>query len=299
MKAFLRGALVIAASLVLGAYGALWFTAEPARNHPFVTGLPADRPVVIAHRGGADLWPENTITAFQGAIALGADVLEMDVHQTADGVPVVIHDATVDRTTNGSGPVASFTLEELQDLDAGYTFVALDAPDTHPMRGRNVTIPTLREVFETFPAVPMVVELKDDDPGLTDQVVELVREFERSRRTLLASFHEDVLKRVRRSDARLATHLTERESTAFLIASWFFSGHVISPAGEALLVPPRTGIVPVVTRRFLTAAEGRNLFVAAWTVNDERQMKRLLSRGVRGLITDRPDLAVSAVTDAR
>lgn len=299
MKRFFYGLLVILLAIGAGAYGALWLTAAPVRNHPFVTALPQDRPVVIAHRGGADLWPENTLTAFRGAVALGADVLEMDVHQSAEGIPVVIHDWTVDRTTNGSGPVPSFALEELQELDAAFHFSPLDDPGTYPMRGREVVIPTLREVFDAFPETPMIVEVKENDLGLADRVVALVQEFNRSDRTMLASFHQPVLERFRSSDARLATHLSEREATPFLIASWLFSGHLFSPAGEALLVPTRRGILPVTTGRLLRAAEGRNLFVAAWTINDAEEMKRLLARGVRGLITDRPDLAVSAAMDAR
>lgn len=299
MKRFFCHFLLTLLALGAGAYGALWLTASPARNHPFFTRLPQDRPVVIAHRGGAELWPENTLTAFHGAVALGTDVLEMDVHQTAEGIPVVIHDGTVDRTTNGTGSVSSFTLESLRELDAGYHFTPHDAAGTYPFRGRDVVIPTLREVFEAFPETPIVVEVKEDDLELTDRVVALVQEFGRSDRTLLASFHQPVLDRFRASDARLATHLSEREAKRLLIASWLFAGHILSPPGEALLVPQWHGILPVTTRRFLRAAEGRNLFVGAWTINDTETMKRLLARGARGLITDRPDLAVSAAMDAR
>lgn len=282
-----------------GAYTALSFTSEPVRNHPFFSALPQDRAVVFAHRGGADLWPENTLEAFHGAVALGSDGLELDVVGTSDGVPVVIHDETVNRTTNGTGRVADFTLEKLQELDAAFRFSPLDAPGTFPLRGQGHTVPTLREVFETFPGLPIIVEVKVNDPVLVDRVVVLVREFGRSDRTLTASFHQEVLVRFRRADARLATHLSQKEAIPFLVASWLFSGHLFSPPGEALLVPPRHGLFPVTTRRLMGAADRRNLFVAGWTINDSAEMKRLLERGVHGLITDRPDLAVSVVADAQ
>ncbi len=283
----------------VGAYGALTISSSPARSHPYFLDLPRDRPVVIAHRGGADLWPENTIEAFQGALALGSDVLEMDIYATADGVPVVIHDETVDRTTNGTGRVASFTLDELQELDAAYHFSPWNAPDVTPMRGQGVIIPTLREVFETFPEAPMLVEIKARDEQLVERVLDLVQEFDRPYKTLLASFHHSVLQQIRQRDPRVATHLSQREIIPIMVASWFFSGHLFTPSAEAVFVPPRRGILPVATRRFIHAAQRRNLFFGVWTINEEAEMRRLLARGVQGLLTDRPDLAVSAVTDAR
>jgi glycerophosphoryl diester phosphodiesterase len=282
-----------------GAYGAIVATARPARSHPFFHAFSENgRPVVIAHRGGGALWPENTLEGFRGSLALGADMLEMDAHLTADGVPVVMHDDRVDRTTNGSGLISDLTLEEIQALDAAYHFSPPDAPEATPLRGTGITVPTLRSVFEAFPEAHIILEVKDADPRLVDTVLALLREFDRVERTLLGSFHQDVLERIRKKDARVATNLSEDEIFPFLVASWLFSGHLLSPPGEAMLVPPTRGRIPVTTRRFITAADRRNIFVAPWTINDPDEMKQLIDRGVHGLISDRPDLAVSVVADA-
>ena len=284
----LVGALVLVGA---GAYGALALTARPVPYFRFFDALPQDRAVVIAHRGGADLWPENTLEAFTGAMALGADVLEMDVFFSADGIPVVIHDETIDRTTSGSGAVGSYTVEQLQAFDA-----AVEHPD---LRGSGIYIPTLEEVFAAFPGVPMIVDAKEPDPALAQAMIDLVVQYERVDLTILASFHHDILVYIRQTDPRIATHLSEREIVPFLIGSWLFSGHLFSPPAPALLVPPRSGILPVTTRRFITAARGRGLFIGAWTINEPEQMAALLDRGVHGLVTDRPDLAVSQVQDRR
>ena len=280
-------AVIIVAAFLLG---------RPADDHVFFDGLPDDRPLVIAHRGGALLWPENTLVAFRGAVEIGSDVLEMDIYRTADNVPVVIHDPTVDRTTDGTGLVRSFTLEQLKRLDAGYRFIPAGAV-TNPYRGEGVTIPTLREVFEVFPDEHMMVEIKENDNEAADAVVSLVLEFNRADRTLLGSFHHDVLVRVRSTAPEIATHGSEKELTVLLVKAWLRLDRAYSPAYEAVLVPQRSGPIPVTTRRFIGAARGRNLFVAPWTINDPDDMRMLLARGADGLITDRPDLALEIVRE--
>ncbi len=286
-------------ALLVALYGATLSLNRPARIHPFFESLPADRPVVIAHRGGADLWPENTLVAFQGATDLGVPVLEMDVHQTADGVPVVIHDETVDRTTNETGRVIDFTLEQLRVLDAAYRFSPHDAPATFPLRGTGITVPTLREVFEAFPDAHMIVEVKEEDTALADEVLRLVSEFDRVDRTLLASFSHEILVHFRSRNPDVGTHASEPEATRFLIASWLFSAGMVSPKYEALLVPPSVGPLPVLTGRFLQAADNRRLFVAGWTINDLSPMRIFARRGIGGLITDRPDLALKVAAELR
>ncbi len=266
--------------------------AEGVPEHPFFAVLPKDRPLVLAHRGGAALWPENTLTAFSGAWELGVDVLEMDVRLTADGVPVVIHDRSVDRTTDGSGPVGSFTLAELKQLDAAYYFSPLDDPGNFLLRGTGISIPTLQEVFEAFPDAPMLVESKEDDIAAAEIILKLVQEYERTDRTLLASFSHRILNYFRTRDPQIPTHASQPEVTRFLVASWLFSAGLAATGYEALVVPPRHGSLPVLSQRFVTAASKKNLFVAAWTINDKDEMLRLIHMRVHGLITDRPDLAL-------
>lgn len=291
-----RTALLAVAALLTILLGITLARGRPAADSGFFQTLPRDRTVVFAHRGGARLWPENTLLAFAGAVDLGADALEMDVFFTADRVPVVLHDSTVDRTTDGTGPVSSFSLERLQHLDAGFRFRPLDGADEEfPYRGQGVRIPTLREVFDEFPGIHTIVEIKENDTRLADAMIDLVREFNRENRTLIGSFHREMLQYVRESAPEIATHGSEREVIMLLVASWLRLEGVISPAYEAVLVPQRSGPIPVTTRRFIRGAQGRNLHVGAWTINDPEEMRELVRLGIDGLVTDRPDLALGIV----
>ncbi len=265
---------------------------KPARKHPFFDSLPKERPVVIAHRGGALLRPENTMEAFAWAGKIGAHVLEMDVHLSADGIPVVIHDAEVDRTTDGKGAVSSFTLDELKSLDAGYRFLSEDGR-RFPYRGAGITVPTLREVFSAFPTAHIVVDAQDNDIRRADAMIALVREYDRADRTLLSSFHQRSLRHFRNVAPEAPTNGSEEELKPLLTATWLFLSGLVSPAYEAVLVPTYHGRIPVTTRRFIRGARSRNLFVAAWTINDPDEMAALVDRGIDGIITDRPDLALS------
>ena len=294
------GAVVVVIGAALGVAN---LVGRRAADHVFFATLPSDRPLVIAHRGGAWLWPENTLVSFAGAVDLGADVLEMDVYPTADGVPVVFHDSTVDRTTDATGRVTGFTLAELKRLDAGYRFQAREdsrpaAAGEFPYRGTGVTVPTLREVFEAFPAAHMIIDAKQNDTRLADAMVALVREFDRADRTVLASFHHEILVHFRTVAPEVATHGSQQELVPLLVASWLFAGGAITPGFNAVLVPQKTGPIPVTTRRFIAAARRRNLHVAGWTINDPDDMRALVRRGIDGLITDRPDLALEVVREA-
>src|SRR5665213_852735 len=115
--------------------------------------------LVIAHRGNSAFFPENTLEAFQQGMALGADALEFDVRLSHDGKAVVIHDSTLERTTNGTGAVSALTLDDLQRLDAGHGFTR-DGGRTFPFRGRGIRIPAFDFVLSAFPGVPMIVEIK-------------------------------------------------------------------------------------------------------------------------------------------
>src|ERR671911_2347933 len=132
-------------------------------------------PVNLAHRGASTLAPENTIEAFRLAVEAGAGGLELDVHMTRDGHIVVIHDATVDRTTSGTGAVSEMTLDELRRLDAGHNF-SPDGGPARPYRGRDVRVPTLEEVLEEFPAVAVNIEIKAGTPGIEETLFRVLRE---------------------------------------------------------------------------------------------------------------------------
>lgn len=145
---------------------------------------------VIAHRGSSAEAPENTLAAFEAAVQRGADALELDVRLTADGAPVVIHDSTLDRTTDGSGPVAAQTLAELRSVDAGSSFTP-DRGRSYPFRGKGTQIPTLGEVLWTFPRMTLLVEIKEAQAQEAVRRV-LVQE-DAAERCVVASEHQEAL----------------------------------------------------------------------------------------------------------
>ncbi|MGB6894323.1 MAG: glycerophosphodiester phosphodiesterase [Dehalococcoidia bacterium] len=260
--------------------------------------LQSPRPLAFAHRGGARLWPENTMTAFQGAVDLGYRYLETDVHATRDGVLVTIHDGTLERTTDGSGPVSAITLEELKRLDAGYRF-SPDGGRTFPFRGKGITVATLAEVAEAFPDVRLNVEVKQSEPPLVDAVaaaVALIEERALHDRILVASFDDRVIQEFRRRMGdHVATSSATWEATRFWLASRVGLTRWLRRPYDALQVPPRQGRLTVVDGRFVRAAHRRGLQVHVWTVDEAEEMRRLLDLGVDGLMSDRPDLLLKVL----
>jgi glycerophosphoryl diester phosphodiesterase len=245
-------------------------------------------PILYAHRGGAALRPENTIAAFDHGMACGADGLEFDVHLSSDGVVVIHHDATLDRTTSGRGRLAQRTAAELAALDASCNF--RDGSGAFPYRGRGFGIPTLREVLHRYPHAQLIVELKLDGPTLARAVVAEIRSAHAVDRVAIGSFHTDALKAIRAYEPRLATGAAKNETRWALYKSWV-GWPLGATAYREFQVPPRAGLTPIVTRRFVDHAHRAGLPVKVWTVNSEAEMRRLAGYGVDALITDNPELA--------
>jgi glycerophosphoryl diester phosphodiesterase len=266
-------------------YVILAIYARPIPDHPFFN---QEGVLVIAHRGGSNLWPENTLYAFENAVELGVDVLEMDVRSTKDGVIVVIHDATVDRTTNGTGLVQECSFAELQTLDAGYKWTA-DNGNTYPYRNRGITVPRLEDVFTAFPNVLMNIEIKQSQSSVVQPLVKMIRDHGMTERVLIASFDMDTLREFRRACPEVATTAGKDEVRLLYKLSRVFLDGVYTPKAEAIQVPEYWGDVHVLTGRFIASSEGRNMDVHVWTVNDVDDMQRTLDLGVGGIITDNPD----------
>ncbi len=266
-------------------------TIEPRPPQPY---LQSDGPMVLAHRGGADLAPENTLVAFQKAADLGVDALELDVRTTADGGVVVIHDATVDRTTDATGAVHDFSLAELRQLDAGYRFTP-DNGQTFPYRGQGIGIPTLEEVLTRFPALRVNIEIKQTDPAMEAAVKEVIDRTAAHDRVLVASEFDDVLSRFRALAPGVATSAGAGEVRTFYLAQLLGVSAVYRPLADAFQVPEYSGNTHVVTPGFVDAAHYHGVKVHVWTVNDAETMRRLLDIGVDGIITDRPDVALQVV----
>jgi glycerophosphoryl diester phosphodiesterase len=273
--------------LLAGAYAVLALLAQPAPQHTFFARFNT-YPLVMAHQGGNGLWPDNTRYAFEQAVALGVDVLEMDIHSTADSVLVVIHDSTVDRTTDGSGAVHDFTFAQLQALDAGYRWTPDDG-QTFPYRGQGITVPALEELFVAFPGMPMNIEIKQAEPSIAAPLCQLIRDHGRADQVLVVSFHEEATQEFRDVCPEVVTGTTQNEVIALFALSKPFLEGVYSSAAGAVQVPEYRSGLHVLTPRFVDAAHKRGLQVHAWTINDEADMRRLADLGVDGIITDYPD----------
>lgn len=243
-------------------------------------------PQVFAHRGGAALRPENTIAAFDHGLALGADGIELDVHLSRDGVVVVHHDPTLERTTDGRGPVAALTADELARLDAGYHF-----PD---FRGRAGGVPTLDEVLRRYREARFIIELKLNDPVLAHRAIDAIRGADAVERSSLGSFGTRVLRAAREYEPRIPTGASREETRLALYRSWV-RWPVRHPRYREFQVPEMSGSTRVVSPRFVDCAHKAGVAVRVWTVNHESDMRRLLDWGVDALISDRPDVAVELV----
>ncbi len=171
--------LVGLALIIAGLYTLMVFVADPVADHSYFN---PDKFLVIAHRGGRSLGPESTLYTFQRAVKLGVDVIEIDIHSTRDGHLVIIHDRTVNRTTNGSGPVAGFTLKELQALDAAHRW-SPDKGRTYPLRGKGIAVPTLAEAFTALPTTRFNIEIKESNPEVIAALCDLIQEFKKKIRS--------------------------------------------------------------------------------------------------------------------
>lgn len=246
--------------------------------------IPRNRPLIIAHRGASAVAPQNTLAAFRKALELGADGVELDVHLSADGVPVVMHNFVVDETTDGTGQVTDKTLAELKELDAGSKF----APEFAGER-----IPTLAQVFEALKGKLLVnVELKDLSPkgvGLEAPVVEVVRQCGMEKKVLFSSFNPFTLRRVRPLAPDIPSGmLCAHDLPIYLRRAWLapFTPH------EA-----RHPDFVMADERLVKWCHARKLRVIVWTVDEPAEMKRLIALGVDGIITDVPDVLGAIVRE--
>jgi glycerophosphoryl diester phosphodiesterase len=233
------------------------------------------------------LAPENTMAAFRRARAMGVDVLEMDLRFSADGEIVLMHDATVDRTTNGQGRVADLTLGDLRTLDAGHRFE--DDSGRFLFRGTGLTVPSFREVLRAFPSSRMNVEMKDFTPGQARVLCNLLQECHAVDRVLVSAFPQSSMAALREACPGVATGATRREAITFYYLNRLRLGRLFRSPAVTMQLPPRFRGREVITPRLLAAAREGNRPVQVWTVNDEAEMKRLLEMDVQAILTDRPD----------
>lgn len=251
----------------------------------------------IAHAGGHHERPDNTMAAYQHAAEVGADMLEIDLNLSADGVVMVIHDGLIDRYANGTGAVSDYTVDELKAFDAAYWWPYLhgqaretrDArPDADfPYRGRGITFPTLDEVLVEFPDLPINMEIKPPfQPGLVRATGETLRRHGRGTNVIVASSNHANMELFRELFPEFPTSASQKEVVRFWLRSRLLLGWANRIPAVAMQVPVRRGALTVVNKRFVTAAHRQGILVQPWTIDDVAEMERLLDMGVDGIMTN-------------
>jgi len=266
-----------------------------APSRPYYAGVTA--PLVIAHQGGDGVWPGDTLFAYEKAVEIGSDVLEMDAHVTKDGEIVLMHDEKVDRTTDGTGLIEDLTLAELKQLDAAYKW-SIDGDKTFPFRGQGIQVPTLRELFEKFPNMRYLIEIKLTKNPINKPFCDLIREYNMQDKVIVGSFHDEAMAQFRATCPEIATSGSTNEVTEYVILGKLFLGGFVAPQYQALQVPwekSESKGIPIMTARFIRESHAKNLHVEPWTVNDPELMKQYIEWGVDGIITDRPDLMLQVL----
>ncbi len=231
----------------------------------------------LGHRGASAYAPENTLTAFNMALEMGADGVELDVTLTKDGVPVIIHDDAVDRTTDGHGPIQQMTLAEVKCLDAGSKFDSKFAGER---------IPTLAEALKTVGERGIVnIELKGTsvkDDGLEKAVLPVIEDCGMAERVIISSFNPFALSRMAALDPRLPRGLLYADDLPiYLRRAW------LRPVAKPTAMHPK---YTMIDRRFVAWARGKGYDINTWTVNEPEDMKRMIALGINTIITNRPDV---------
>jgi glycerophosphoryl diester phosphodiesterase len=251
--------------------------------HPF---LAQPGPIAIAHRGGAEEAPENTLEAFGAAVALGYRYLETDAHLTRDGAVVAFHNPRLDGVTDRTGAIATLSIAEVEAADAGYAF-SPDGGRSFPFRGRGVRIPRLEELLLRWPRARVNIDPKAD--ACVEPLVALIERTGAWNRVGIGAFSDRRLRRVRAlSRGRACTSMGPRAVGVARVAA--LCGRMPRQGADCVQVPLRRGPIPIVTAGFVRAAHRANLPVHVWTVDDEATMHYLLELGVDGIMTDRPRL---------
>ncbi|MDQ1257448.1 MAG: glycerophosphoryl diester phosphodiesterase [Candidatus Hydrogenedentes bacterium] len=255
------------------------------------------KPITLgAHRGGRDLWPENTLLAYQKAAERWPDaVLEGDVTLSSDGEVVMMHDGTVDRTTDGTGSIHTKTLAELKQLDAGYRFTP-DGGKTFPYRGQGVTVPKLAEAIAALPNFRFLIELK---PGvdMTEKVVNVIREANAFDRVILASFVPGAMDYARQIDPHTLTCFDLTTGMDLVAALHGGDWEAYQPK-DALLAIDRDMMryYEVVPEDFVKL-RAKDIRVQLHTINSRDEMRELLDMGIDGILTDCPDVLAEVIAE--
>src|SRR6266542_707947 len=292
-----RKVFSIVVLLIIVIIGLFLFLTPDAPSKKYYTDI--HRPLVIAHQGGDGLWPGDTMYAYENAVKIGADVLEMDAHITKDGQIVLVHDEKVDRTTDGTGLIEELTLVELKQLDAAYKW-SINNGKTFPYRGQGIQVATLNELFQKFPQIRYVIEIKLTQNPIDKPLCDLIRKHNMQNKVVIASFHDVAMQNFRRTCPEVATSASRGEVTKFVLLSKVFLSGLVAPQYQSIQPPydpKESRNIPIMTKRFIREAHAKNIAVEPWTVDNPQLMKQYIEWGVDGIMTDRPDIMIDVLKE--
>jgi glycerophosphoryl diester phosphodiesterase len=265
-------------------------------DRPLDPSFNDERVLNIAHRGGAHEVPEHTLLAYQHALEVGADAVEVDLQVTEDGVPVALHDDTLDRTTDGSGDIAAISFAELQTLDAGYWFTT-DGGESYPHRGTGLRVPSFESILESFSGELIAVEVKDVDPAAAPAIAAAVANTGNYDEVYLWSSEPAIAEALREADAELQVGLTFAEMIQLAAMTDADEADYVAP-GRFAQIPLLLNNFEILDQALADRCDRVGITLHAWTVSDPEQMQTLIDWGVEGIITDRPTTLESVLNQA-
>ncbi|MDN6161388.1 MAG: glycerophosphodiester phosphodiesterase [Atopostipes sp.] len=291
---------VLFASLLL-VWGIIYL--KPVKKRPDHAFYREEDPefLVVAHRGGKAIAPEGTKAAFDKSRDLGVDIFEYDIHMTEDGYLVVSHDPRVDRMTDGTGLINEMTLEEVQALDAGYSYE--DEEGNFSYRDQGVYIPTVAEVFEAYPKMRQLIEIKDtNNEELYDEIIRklsiLITEYEMEDQIMVGSFDHEINESFEKfTEGEIPIGAGEQAVRSFAYMHIPYLNGLAKSEVDSFQLPVEQEGFNLATKNIINSAKKRNMTIFYWTINDEEEMKELILKGVDGLITDYPDRMIKVLEE--
>ncbi|GLC87576.1 glycerophosphodiester phosphodiesterase [Lysinibacillus piscis] len=258
--------------------------------------LQYEYPVIFAHRGGAKLEPEQTMVAFDRAAQLGVDGFEIDIRLTKDEEIIVFHDDTVDRTTDGTGLVADLTLAEINTFNHGYHFQ--DLAGHFPYREKKLDVVTLRELLKKYPNILVNIDIKDapdtyEGSLMPSKLWRLIEEIGAEHRVVVTSFYAEQTERFNLyAQNQVALGASESDVRKAFTAFTSQFGHLYHPKVDVFQIPAKSGRIALDSPKFIQFLNNLNIPVHYWTIDDAATMTKLIKNGAKGIITDRPDIAI-------
>ena len=240
------------------------------------------------------MFPENTLYAYEHSMAMGGEVVDVDLATTADGVLVAMHDSTVDRTTNGTGQVRALTWPQLSKLDAGWGF---HGKGGHPFRGKGITVPSIEQILRRFPSTLVTLDLKDQRPSVAAPLCALLTRLRRTADVYVGSDSSAQVDAFRSTCPSVRTSGTDAERRAMRAAR--ASGDRSFTTRQLVSQPPFRGDdgVKRVTAASLAFSHSKGIAVLTWVVDDPKDMRELIDLGVDGIYTRRPDVLIGVLRE--